>query len=272
VPPIEGDARVRDGVRLSYTLWQRALNAPRWVLIHSLALDRSFWLPVAERLARSGSVLTYDCRGHGRSIPVPGPYAVEQFARDLADLLDAVGWASAVVAGASMGGCVALCFADSFPPRTDALGLIDTTAWYGPQAPAQWEERARRALDHGLSALVDFQTTRWFGDAFRAEHLEVVSRCVAAFLANDLGCYAASCRMLGALDLREAALRVSCPTAVVVGEEDYATPPAMAEQLHTAIPASSLDIIRGGRHLTPLEVPERIADVLSQLAARGGRR
>ena len=121
VVTIEGDARVRDGVRLSYTLWRGAPKTPRWVLIHSLALDRSLWLPVAERLARGGSVLTYDCRGHGRSTAAPGPYAVEQFARDLADLLDAVGWESAVVAGASMGGCVALCFADSFRPRAEAL-------------------------------------------------------------------------------------------------------------------------------------------------------
>src|SRR6478752_3600745 len=91
------------------------------VLIHSLAMDRRFWQPVAERLASHAPVLVYDCRGHGESDKPAGPYTVELFARDLADLLDRVGWSSALVAGASMGGCIALAFAAAYPARTAAL-------------------------------------------------------------------------------------------------------------------------------------------------------
>ena len=43
------------------------------------------------------------------------------------------------------------------------------------------------------------------------------------------------------------------PTAVVVGEEDYATPVAMAEALHLGIAGSTLKVLKAGRHLTPLE-------------------
>src|ERR1700689_4415808 len=42
-------------------------GAPRLALIHSLALDGSIWNGVAERLAGRVEILTYDCRGHGRS-------------------------------------------------------------------------------------------------------------------------------------------------------------------------------------------------------------
>ena len=96
-------------------------------------------------------MLIYDCRGHGTSDKPAGPYTVELFARDLADLLDHVGWQSAVVAGASMGGCIALAFAAAYPARTAALGLIDTTAWYGAEAPQQWAERGARAADAGMA-------------------------------------------------------------------------------------------------------------------------
>ncbi len=65
-----------------------------------------------------------------------------RFARDLAELFDHVGWQNAVVAGCSMGGCVAQALAGLYPSRVSALGLIDTTAWYGEDAPAQWRERA----------------------------------------------------------------------------------------------------------------------------------
>ena len=69
-----------------------------------------------------------------------------------------------------MGGMVALAFAARHPARTSALGLIDTTAWYGPEAPKNWAARANQAVEKGLASLVDFQTTRWFGDDFRANN------------------------------------------------------------------------------------------------------
>lgn len=266
-------ACTRDGIRLAYSLaGTRDAGHPTPVaLVHSLAMDHMFWRPVAARLAQSRPVLAFDCRGHGRSDKPNGPYTVELFARDLADLLDHVGWSSAVVAGASMGGCVSLAFAAAFPARTAGLGLIDTTAWYGAEAPAQWAERAARAAKDGMGALVDFQTTRWFSDGFRSRQPDVVKECVAAFLRNDVPAYVETCRMLGAADLRAALATFTMPTAILVGEEDYATPVAMAEVLHRGIKGSTLTVLPGARHLTPLEVPERIAEALLALAEQTER-
>ncbi len=264
-----GAAVARDGTRLCYSLDGRAGGGVNGiVLVHSLAMDRLFWQPVAERLASGMAVLSYDCRGHGDSDKPAGPYTVELFARDLADLLDHIGWRSAVVAGASMGGCIALAFAKLYPARTAALGLIDTTAWYGVEAPKQWAERAERAAAAGMSALVGFQTTRWFGDEFRARRPDIVERCVEVFLRNDVGAYVETCKMLGAADLRAALPAMTMPAAIVVGEEDYATPIAMAETLHRAIAGSTLMVLAGARHLTPLEAPDAVAKELRALMQR----
>lgn len=259
-------ATVRDGTRLAYAVRGQGTNGV--VLIHSLAMDRGFWQPVAERIAGHAPVLVYDCRGHGESDKPAGPYTVELFARDLADLLDHVGWTSALVAGASMGGCIALAFAAAYPARTAALGLVDTTAWYGAEAPKQWAERGSRAATSGMGALVEFQTTRWFGDEFRAREPQVVQHCVDLFLRNDVQAYVETCRMLGAADLRAALPAMSMPTAIVVGEEDYATPVAMAEAMHRSIEGSTLTVLKGARHLTPLEVPDAIAGELIALLKR----
>ena len=262
---------MRDGTRLAYALHGNVHRAAasRIVLIHSLAMDRLFWQPVVEQLADHAAVLTYDCRGHGESDKPKGPYTVELFAGDLADLLDHVGWPSAVVAGASMGGCIALAFAAAHLARTAGLGLIDTTAWYGAEAPKQWAERASRAATAGMAALIEFQTTRWFGDAFRQQRPDVVARCVEVFLRNEVAAYVETCNMLGAADLRAALPAMTMPTAIVVGEEDYATPVAMAEAMHQAISGSTLTVLKAARHLTPLEMPGAVVEelrVLMQLA------
>jgi 3-oxoadipate enol-lactonase len=259
-------ARCADGTRISFQLLESAgAGNARIALVHSLAMDHTFWLPVVERLEASASMLMYDCRGHGASDKPTGPYTTELFGRDLADLLDHVGWPSAAIAGASMGGCISMAFAVTFPQRIKALGLIDSTAWYGSEAPAQWQQRAHRAQTEGLKGLIDFQVTRWFGDAFRAKHPEVIQHCADVFLANDLPAYGETCRMLGAHDMRAALPSISCPTTVIVGEEDYAMPIAMAESLHSAIANSRMVVIEKARHLTPLEAPDRIADELNRL-------
>jgi 3-oxoadipate enol-lactonase len=271
MPSTQQQASARDGTRLAYTLYDHPAASHHVVLIHSLAMDRSFWRPVAERLAASASVLTHDCRGHGRSDKPQGHLTVEQQADDVADLTDQLGWPTALVAGASMGGCIALACAIRHPARVSALGLVDTTAWYGPDAPKNWEQRANAAVASGLSSLTDFQVTRWFGEKFRADNPQVVKDCVDVFLRNDVAAYAQTCRMLGACDLRAGLASIAVPTAIVVGDEDYATPPAMAEAMHQAIAGSTLTVLPGARHLTPLERPDDIAAALEQLLERTRR-
>ncbi|TPG22419.1 alpha/beta fold hydrolase [Sphingomonas koreensis] len=258
-------ATLRDGAELAYRLIPGNGGA-RFALVHSLAMDRHFWEPVAERLSDLGDVLLYDCRGHGASSRIGAPFTGAQFADDLADLLDAVGWRDAVIAGASMGGCVAIAFAARHPDRTRALGLVDTTAWYGSSAPEKWEERAQKALSGGLEALVDFQKSRWFSQGFAAANPAIEARSVEIFLANDLASYAATCRMLGHFDRRAALPDFAMPTRILVGSEDYATPIAMAEALRDAIPGATMAVIEGAAHLTPLERPDDVAAMLRSLA------
>jgi 3-oxoadipate enol-lactonase len=148
------------------------------------------------------------------------------------------------------------------------VGLIDTTAWDGEDAPATWRERAAAVRSKGPAGLLKFQFPRWFGDEFRRAHPELVQTTTEVFLANDLDCYAACCIMLGDMDLRPYLRTLSVPAAIIVGEEDYATPVAAAEELHKAIEDSTLTIIPGARHLTPIERPEEIAIQLMALLGR----
>jgi 3-oxoadipate enol-lactonase len=54
---------------------------------------------------------------------------------------------------------------------------------------------------------------------------------------------------------------------IAVGEQDYATPVAMAEALAAAIPGAALTVLPGLRHFTPLEAPGSVAAQIASLAA-----
>ena len=58
------------------------------------------------------------------------------------------------------------------------------------------------------------------------------------------------------------------PVRIMVGEEDYATPPAMAQAMHKAIPHSTYLLLPKARHLTPLERPDEVAgEIIETLKA-----
>jgi 3-oxoadipate enol-lactonase len=268
----DGIVTLSDGARLGFTQHPAPrAGAPRIVLIHSLALDRSVWDGVVERLRNDAEILTVDCRGHGQSERKAAEFTAELFARDIAELLDHVRWGRAAIAGCSMGGCVALAFGGLYPASCAALGLIDTTAWYGDDAPAKFRERAEAARAKGMQGMIDFQVTRWFSDEFRESHPDVLQHTGDVFTANDFDCYAASCALLGDADLRTHLDTLRMPVAIVVGEEDYATPVEMAQRLHEAIPQSTLTVLPKARHLTPIERPDAIAEVLRDLLKRTER-
>lgn len=265
----QSTCKAEDGVTVVFDTYGDRDAPDRAVLIHSLAMDRHYWRPVIERLAEKGvCVAALDCRGHGASGKPQGPYTVETFAGDVRSVLDSLRWPTAVIAGSSMGGSVALAFAIGHRQRAAGLALIDTTAWYGPEAPKNWAERADAALDKGLASLVEFQKTRWFGDAFRRDHADVVQSCVDTFLANDLAAYAATCRMLGNFDLRAGLAHLTMPVAILVGKEDYATPPAMAETMKAAIPQATLRLLAKARHLTPLERPDEVSEEIHAIITK----
>ncbi|MBL0918572.1 MAG: alpha/beta fold hydrolase [Hydrogenophaga sp.] len=260
--------RASDGVSIAYHARMAPAGRPVLALVHSLGMDHSFWNAVDARVGDRASLVAIDARGHGRSGASETPATAARMAQDLREVIEHLGLERVVVGGASMGGCIALQFAIDHPECTTGLALIDTTAWYGPAALSEWEARAQKAMSQGLASLTDFQVTRWFSDGFREREPAAVQHWVNVFLRNDLQGYVAACRLLGAFDARAQLAAIRVPTLVQVGEEDYAAPVAMSRDLHAAIAGSRLDVIAGARHLTPLEVPDRVSDALLDLCAQ----
>lgn len=269
--PRTGSFTTSDGCDLEFTHRSADIaGAPRLVLVHPLGLDGTIWNDVAQQFNNKVELLTYDCRGHGRSGKPAMPFTTDLFANDLAQLLDHLDWPVVTLAGCSMGGCVAQAFAARHPLRLNGLGLIDTTAWYGADAPQKWRDRIAAIRERGLKGMLEFQSQRWFSDGFRQRHPATVNRVSDILLRNDVECYAATCIMLGDADLRGFQSSIRVPVAIVVGEEDYATPVAMSQQMHDAIPGSTMKVLQGVRHLAPIEAPEQISSQLLSLLDRVG--
>lgn len=112
------------GGALAAGVWHPDAEGLPLLAVHGITANHLAWQLVADALEDT-RVIAPDLRGRGRSGDLPGPFTLNDHADDLARLLDALGVERAVVAGHSMGGFVAVRFAERHPDRADRLVLID---------------------------------------------------------------------------------------------------------------------------------------------------
>jgi 3-oxoadipate enol-lactonase len=224
------------------------------LLLHPLALSAELWRPLME--STDGlRLIAVDARGHGGTPWGGEPFTMQDMADDAAAVLDALEIENAGLFGLSMGGSTAVVLAGTRPERFSSLVLSDTTACYGDDREAEWATRAERAAGVPRKEQLSFQVDRWFSPRTIQENPQVVQRVCDLFAATDSEAHAAACRAMGGLDARHLLAEITAPTLVMVGADDFATPEAMARELHEGIPGSRLEVVPGARHLSVLDQP-----------------
>lgn len=116
-----------DGAELCY--WVRRCEggpSPAVLMVHGAASNHSRWSEFTRHttLRRRYDLVRPDMRGNARSM-YRGKLDLEVWCRDLVAILDAEGYASAIVIGHSLGAQIALHLAATRPQRVRALALID---------------------------------------------------------------------------------------------------------------------------------------------------
>src|SRR5215831_4438497 len=90
-------------------------GAPAILMLHSLGTNLHVWDAQAASLATGFRVVRFDMRGHGLSESGHGPCTLDELAADALAVLDALGIATAHVAGSSIGGMIAQAVAARAP-------------------------------------------------------------------------------------------------------------------------------------------------------------
>lgn len=247
-------------------------GAPLVLFANSLGTNFHVFDPQAAHLGTRYRILRYDMRGHGLSdCPLAGAagYRMDQLGADALALLDALGESRAAFCGLSIGGMVGQVVAARAPERISALVLLDTAARIGP--PELWDGRVAAIRRGGVAAIAAGVLARWFTPGFAAAHPETV-RGVKNMLERTpadgyIGCGLA----IRDADLAGEDARIACPTLVVVGAHDQATPPASAQALAAAIAGARVELLAAAAHISSLEQPEALNRLLDGFLARHAR-
>jgi pimeloyl-ACP methyl ester carboxylesterase len=219
------------------------------------------WAGQVERLSATHRVLAPDLRGFGQSTVTEGCVTMQQFARDLAAMLDALGIAEPVtLGGLSMGGYVAFQFWQEFSSRLAALILCDTRANAdSAQGAADRRAAADRVVREGPAALAEGMLPKLFSPATRETRPSLIDAVRSTMLGNPRQGIAAAARgMAERPDMTARLAEIRCPVLVVVGAEDTISPPADMRAMAAAIPGCRVAEIPQAGHMAPLEQPDAV--------------
>lgn len=248
-----------NGIRLAYD--RRGMGTPL-VLLHGYPLDHHLWDDVTPLLEDTFDLILPDLRGFGASTTVDSFYAMEDFASDIARLLDQLGIRKAAIAGHSMGGYVALAFARLYPERVLGLGLVASQAAADP--PDRKEARYKSAAEvaeHGIASVVETMTPKFTTDKrlqdFARQSME--QQQPAAYI----GALKAMAERVDSTPLISSFL---FPVVLIHGDADLLIPIDRAREVKSVLPHAHLVEVSSAGHMPMMENKQETAKALKHLA------
>ncbi|PSJ28938.1 hypothetical protein B7P34_10080, partial [Streptosporangium nondiastaticum] len=234
-------------------------DGPVLVVGPALGTTWHMWDRQIPELTRHWRVVRFDLPGHGGAPAAPAA-SVDDLGDRLVATLDSLGVDRFGYAGCSLSAAVGIDLALRHPHRLASLALVAASPRYG--TPDSWRQRGETVRREGLDPVARSAPERWFTANFSGAQPAIVDWAVQMVGTTDTYAYVAACDALAAFDVRAELARISVPTLVIVGAEDTTTPPADARVLVAGIHDAKLAVVPGASHLTPVEQPAAVTDLL----------
>jgi pimeloyl-ACP methyl ester carboxylesterase len=250
-----------DGLKIAY---ERVGEGPPLVFVHGAAEDSRIWQPQLAGLADEFTVIAWDEPGAGRSSDPPEGFGLAGLADGLAALITTLKIGPAHIAGLSWGGTVVLELYRRHPGLVATLIMIDTYAGWKGSLPID-EVRARvadaRQMLTGPHERFDPTLPGLFANDPPAKFVPLLAAIATdvrpATLERELA-------IMAETDLSDLLPHIIVPTLLIWGDLDVRSPPSIARQFQEAIPETELFVIEGAGHMSNLERPEQVNDVVRE--------
>lgn len=247
-----------NGIELAYI--RRGSGNPL-VLLHGYPLDHRIWDMTAPLLEKDFDLILPDLRGFGKSTTVDTPYTLDDFASDIAGLLDHLGIQKTAIAGHSMGGYIALAFANRYPTRVGGLGMVSSQAIADtPEKKDGRYKSVAEVAEKGTSGIVAAMTTKLTPTSAVQDSAQAIMKQQdpAAFIG-------ALKAMAERIDFTRLLETFHFPVVIVHGDRDDLISVDRAREVKNVVPHAYFVELSGVGHLPMMEAPQQTADALRRL-------
>ena len=235
----------------------RAGSGELVVFLHGIGGNKTNWREQLPKFAEHFCAVAWDARGYGESDDYEEPLHFYDYARDLVRVLDHCRAARAHIVGLSMGGRIALDFAEHYPQRLLTLTICATHQGYAHFSEEQKQDFIRLRRDPLIRGgeprdIADSVAKSLIGPKASAEaYAQLVDSLSKLRKQSYLKSIEATVRSPGHERLAE----IEAPTHVVAGGADRLVTPEMARRIADLIPRSRFSLLPDAGHLLNIEFP-----------------
>ena len=234
------------------------------LLVHGFPLDHSMWRFQFEVLATQYQVIAPDLRGFGQTTRGSADVSMQQFAKDLIGLLDALSIREPITyGGLSMGGYIGWEFWKSYPDRICRLIQCDTRSIGDTELMArgrrQMAERITKQGPNGSALAADGMLPKLFSNYSTQTIPERVAQLRNVIAGSDPQMIAETQHALANRhDATPWLPNINIPTLLICGAHDAISPADEMKAIADAIPDATFRIIENVGHMAPLEHPQAV--------------
>jgi pimeloyl-ACP methyl ester carboxylesterase len=208
-------------------------------------------------LAQNHSIITVDLQGNGRTADIPDrPISIEQYAKDVVDLLKYLGIAKADFFGESYGGNTTALIAVRYPEFVRRVATYSAT-FSTPQVALNPETTHFDHPPTAGSSCIQFQRDNYKRVAPDPEYWPKIFDKVSSSHWEGFS--------------REELASINVPILILVGDHDFARVEHAVESFKL-IPNAELAVIPNASHFAPFSEPERVIPIVKHFLEKPEKR
>lgn len=191
------------------------------VLLHGFLENQTMWNAFVPNLAKKNRVITIDLLGHGQTECLGYVHAMEDQADMVHAVLHELKIRKTVLIGHSMGGYIALAFAELYPENIKGLVLLNSTSRADSDERKTNRDRAIVAVKQNYTAFVRMSIANLFSENNREKLINEIESVKTEALKTPLQGIVASLEGMKIRKDREVLLHFApFPIQLILGKKD----------------------------------------------------
>lgn len=191
------------------------------VLLHGFLENQSMWNDFIPELSKRNRVITIDLLGHGATECLGYVHTMEDHADMVQAVLAELKIRKAVFVGHSMGGYIALAFAELFPEYMKGLVLMNSTSRADSDERKTNRDRAIKAVKKDYTSFVRLSIANLFSEENRTKLVDEIEKVKLEALKTPLQGIIAALEGMKMRKDREVLLHVTTfPKMLILGKKD----------------------------------------------------
>ena len=191
------------------------------VLLHGFLENQTMWQDLVPELSKKHRIITIDLLGHGETECLGYVHSMEDNAEVVQAVLSKLRIRKAVFVGHSMGGYVALAYAELYPAKIKGLVLLNSTSKADSEERKANRNRAIKAVKKDYTTFIRLSITNLFSPDNRELLVDEIEKVKIEALKTPLQGVVASLEGMKIRKDREVLLHLTpYPKLLILGKKD----------------------------------------------------